>query len=261
MSEREKILRYYKANGEEDLAARLLDLAENALRSRKYKVSDFIDPFGCSVAETIVAHFDRLKLSLEGGFLGAERVKAAFIEEDFLGSVEFALDAVQASWDERYFQLSHRDVLGALMAVGIKRELFGDIIMIGSGCQILVSQSITDYLLANLTQIGPAPISPVRIPLSDLAPREEKIKEIRATAASLRLDIIAAAGFGVSRTKMAEDIGSMKVKVNWQDARNSSQTVKPGDIISMRGRGRVEFCEILGQTKKGRTSIVLKRFY
>ena len=72
--------------------------------------------------------------------------------------------------------------------------------------------------------------------------------------------MVAAAGFGVSRSKMAGDIALDKLKVNWQDAKSSSQTLKPGDIISMRGRGRVEISDIIGQTKKGRISIVLKRF-
>ncbi len=67
-------------------------------------------------------------------------------------------------------------------------------------------------------------------------------------------------GFSTSRTKMAGEIAADKVKVNWQDAKNAAQTIKTGDIISMRGRGRVEVCEVLGQTKKGRTSILLKRF-
>ncbi|MHC1746369.1 MAG: RNA-binding protein [Negativicutes bacterium] len=261
MAERDKILRYYRASGEEEIATRLLDAAEAAIRNRKYKVSDFLDPFACSVAETVATHYDRLELVLEGGYQGAERLKAAFVSEDFKGEIDFAIEAIAVSWDKRYYQLSHRDVLGSLMALGIKRETFGDIVMTAAGCQILVGQAQTEYVLANLTQIGSAAVSLSRIPLTEIVAREEKVKDIKTTAASLRLDVVAAAGFGVSRTKMAEDITAKKLKVNWQDAKSSSQAVKPGDIFSMRGRGRVEFCEMLGQTKKGRISIVLKRFY
>ena len=78
--------------------------------------------------------------------------------------------------------------------------------------------------------------------------------------ASLRLDAIAAAGYGMSRTRMADDIVAAKVKINWQEAKSPSQAVKVGDVISMRGRGRVEVVEIPGQTKKGRYSILLRRF-
>lgn len=41
MADREKILRYFKAGGDEELAAKLLDLAEGARKSKKFRVTDF----------------------------------------------------------------------------------------------------------------------------------------------------------------------------------------------------------------------------
>ncbi len=260
MSEREKILRFYRASGEGDLAVRLVDQAEAALKGRRYKVSEFLDPFGYSIAETVAAHFPRVRLVADGGYQGAERVKAAFVEEEFRGTVDFDLTALAATVDVRYYSISHRDVLGAVLALGVKREVVGDIIMGGRGCQIVCDATMAAFIKDNLTKIGPAPVELAVIPLSDIAPREEKVKEIRATVASLRLDTVAAAGFGTSRSQMTEEIEAAKVKLNWQDAKGPSQPVKAGDIISMRGRGRVEVVEIVGLTKKGRTSIYLKRF-
>lgn len=260
MGEREKILRYYQASGEGDLAAKLLDLAEAALRNRKYKTTEFLDPYGYSIAETISAHYDRLKLLSYGGYDGAERVKAAFVNEEFRGTPEFMLEAFSATWDERYYQITHRDVLGALMALGIKREIIGDIIMRGHGCQIIIESSFMAFVIQNFNKIGAAPISISQLNVFDIVPREEKVKEIKTTVASLRLDVIAAAGFGTSRSRMADEIVAGKLKVNWQEAKNSAQSIKANDILSMRGKGRVEVCEVLGQTKKGRISIALKRF-
>jgi len=260
MVEREKILRYYQASGDGDLAAKLLDLAEAALRHRKYKVTEFLDPFGYSIAETIVAHYERLELLSNGGYDGAERVKAVFMNEEFRGNPDLALDVFSAKWDERYYQITHRDVLGALMGLGIKREIIGDIIMCGHGCQIIIDSSLANFVIQNFNKIGAAAITISQLNLSDIAPREEKVKEIKTTVASLRLDVIAAAGFGTSRSRMSDEVLAGKLKVNWQDAKNSAQSIKTGDIISMRGRGRVEVCEVLGQTKKGRISILLKRF-
>jgi RNA-binding protein YlmH len=260
MGEREKILRYYQSSGEGDLAAKLLDLAEAALRNRKYKVTEFLDPFGYSIAETIIAHYERLELLSNGGYDGAERVKAVFMNEEFRGAPDFTLEVFSAKWDERYYQITHRDVLGALMGLGIKRDIIGDIIMCGHGCQIIIDSSLVNFVTQNFNKIGAAPITISQLNLSEIAPREEKVKEIKTTVASLRLDVIAAAGFGTSRSRMSEEILAGKLKVNWQDAKNSAQSIKTGDIISMRGRGRAEVCEVLGQTKKGRISILLKRF-
>lgn len=260
MRDRDKILRFYKASGDGELAARLLDAAESALKNRKYKVSEFLDPYGYTIAETVVAHYERLLLQSDGGYIGAERIKAAFVAEDFLGRPDFNLSAFHLSWDSRYYTITHRDVLGALMGLGIKREIIGDIIMSGPSCQIIVDTSIAQYISQNLVKVGAAPIQLDSIMLNAILPREEKVKEIRSTVASLRLDVVAASGFGVSRTKMSEEINADKVKLNWQEVKSSSQLVKAGDIISMRGRGRVEVVEIVGQTKKGRISILLKRF-
>lgn len=260
MSEREKILRYYRGSGDGDLAARLLDLAENAQRNRRYKVSEFLDPHGYSIAETVAAHYSNLELAANGGYPGAERVKAIFVNKEFRGTPDLDAAAFAVKWDERYYELTHRDVLGALMALGIKREIVGDIIMCGQGCQIIIDASLAGFISQNFNTIGAASILVSPLNFSDIAPREEKIKEIRTTVSALRLDVVAAAGFGTSRTTMSEEIGMGKLKVNWQDAKNSAQSIKTGDIISMRGRGRVEVCEVLGQTKKGRVSILLKRF-
>ncbi len=108
--------------------------------------------------------------------------------------------------------------------------------------------------------MGAAKVHCERIELADIEPREERCKEIKATVASLRIDSVSAAGFSCSRSRAAADIEADKLKLNWQSVKNAAQTVKEGDIISMRGRGRIEIAEVRGQTKKGRIGITLKRY-
>ncbi|HWR08409.1 RNA-binding protein [Sporomusa sp.] len=263
MNERDKILRYYRSSGDADLAAKILDLAEVTLKNRKYKVSEFLDPYGQSIAETIAAHYERLTMETNGGYAGAERMKAAFVDTEFLdyaGSLDYHIATLAIHWDNRYCRPSHRDVLGALMGLGIKREMLGDIIMASEQCYVMADATMAAYIMQNLTEVGQAAVSVSQASLEDIPAKEEKIKEIRSTVASLRLDAVAASGFGTSRTRMAEDIAAAKVKINWQEAKSPSQAVKVGDVISMRGRGRVEVIEVPGQTKKGRYSILLRRF-
>ena len=126
--------------------------------------------------------------------------------------------------------------------------------------QFVVEKTLVNYLTSNLTQIGAAPVSLTAITPEDLLQKEEKVKVINATVADLRLDAVAAAGYGVSRSRMADEIKSLNVKVNWKEAKKAAQPVVEGDTISFRGRGRVEVAEIRGTTKKGRISVVLKRF-
>ena len=260
MADRDKILRYFKASGDEELAARLVDLAEQARKSSRYKVSEFLDPHGQNVAEIVAANFDRIRLEIDGGFANAERAKAAFVAEDFYGTPDFGLVCYLVSWDKRYYTLGHRDILGAFMGMGCEREIMGDIVLAPEGAQFVADKTFANYIESNLTQIGAAHVSLQQIEREKLLIKEEKVKLISATVASLRLDAVAAAGYGMSRSRMADEIKNQNVKINWKEAKNASQSVSEGDIISFRGRGRVELAEIRGTTKKGRCAISLKRF-
>lgn len=260
MIDREKILRYYRATGDHELAARIVTAAEAAIHNRRFQFTEFLDPHGYSIAESASAYADNLELRSDGGYVGAERVRAAFVNKEYRGEIDFSLTAIGVEWDPRFYELSHRDVLGGLLALGIKRAVVGDILMVNGGCQIIVDSSISAFILNELQRIGAANVKVRTIEFSALQQKPETVKEIRSTVASLRLDSVAAAGFGVSRTQMTEEIQAEKVKVNWKDAKNAAQNVKTGDIISYRGRGRVEVVEITGQTKKGRTGVLLKRY-
>ena len=196
MADREKILRYFKAGGDEQLAAKLLDLAEGANKSRKFRVSEFLDPHAYNVAEIIAANYENVRLESDGGFSNAERVKAAFVADDFYGQPDFGMAYFLAAWDKRYYDLSHRDILGAFMGTGCKREALGDIVFVPEGAQFVVEKSLVNYLTGNLTQIGSAPVTLTEIPREELLQKEEKVKLINATVADLRLDAVAAAGYG-----------------------------------------------------------------
>ena len=162
-------------------------------------MSEFLDPHAYNVAEIIAANFENIKIIGDGGFANAERVKAAYVSEDFLGTPDYGMTYFLATWDKRYYDMSHRDVLGALMGTGCKREAIGDIVFVSEGAQFIVEKTLAKYLLSNLTTIGSAPVSVREITREELFQKEEKVKIINATVADLRLDAVAAAGYCVSR--------------------------------------------------------------
>lgn len=260
MKNRDRIIRYYKGSDNGELAARLIDLADTVAKGRPYAVSDFVSPGAVQIGETIQAHVPTLVLKTFGGYEGAERVKLAFVNENYAGSVDYAITACKVTWDARYRLLSHRDVLGSLMSLGISRERFGDIVMVDNGAIILAETPLLQYLKQNFTKIAMVSITVEDVPLSDIAPKQEKVKEIKTTVASLRLDAIASSGFGISRTKAAEAIKGERVEVNWQAAKGPAQEVSAGDVISLRGKGRMELAEITGTSRKGRIGVLLKRY-
>ena len=260
--QKERILRFYRGSEGEETAVRLLDLIEGVLKTAKFRISPFLDPHGQAIAETICASYDRVQLDFDGGYPGAERQRAMLRHADFAGTPEgFGIACVEVAWNGQFAHLSHRDVLGAVMGLGIERGLVGDILVAPETAKILCDTKIADYIVENLTMIGAVRTAATPGDAAEIAPRGERTKEIRATVASLRLDAIVAAGFGISRSRAADDIAADKVKLNWQSAGSASKTIKEGDVLSMRGRGRAVVTEVRGQTKKGRTVVVLHRFF
>ena len=260
--QKERILRFYRGTEGEEAAIRLLDLAEAVMKTEKFRISPFLDPYGQEIVETICASYDGIQLDFDGGYAGAERQRAMLRHRDFRGMPDgFAIACVEAAWNGQFARLTHRDVLGAVMGLGIERELIGDILPAPDTAKIICDAKIAAFIVQNLTMIGAVGVKTVLSNLDEIAPREERTKEIRATVASLRLDSIVAAGFGISRSRAADDIAADKVKLNWQSAGSASKTIKEGDVLSMRGRGRVEVTEVRGQTKKGRTVVVLNRYF
>lgn len=257
----EKIIRYYKGTEGENMAVKLVDFAEQAKKNRKYKLSGFLTPFEQEMANTIANSLGDLHVEFDGGYIGAERQRAAFCHMDFAGTPAFEIAVIKAEWNGEFARLSHRDVLGSILSLGVSREIVGDIIATKEFAKILVDKKMADYFVANLKRIGDSGVETSIDELLNIEAKEERVKEISATVASLRADSIAAAGFGMSRSKMASEIAAEKVKLNWQTLKNAAQSIKQGDILSMRGRGRLEVSEIHGQTKKGRIAVSLKRFF
>lgn len=258
---KEKIIRYYKGTEGESMAVKLVDFAAQALKSRKCKLTGFLSPFEQEMAGIIANSLGELNVDFYGGYRGAERQRAVFCHAEFQGTPNFEIAVIKAQWNGEFSRLGHRDVLGSIMSLGVDREYIGDIIATKDFARVIVDKKMCDYFTANLTQIGSTGVKTSVDDLENISPKEERVKEIKSTVASLRVDSIAAAGFGMSRSKAAQEIAAEKIQLNWQTVKNASQSIKAGDILSMRGRGRLEVAEIRGQTKKGRVGVLLKRFF
>lgn len=130
--------------------------------------------------------------------------------------------------------LGHRDVLGSLMSpASTDVSATSSCRMPERYCWRKLRWSLIYSRI--FTKIAMVPVAIEEISLSDIAPRQEKVKEIKTTVASLRLDAIVSSGFGISRTKAADAIKGERVQVNWQPAKGPSQEVRQGDVISLRG--------------------------
>jgi len=147
----------------------------------------------------------------------------------------------------------HRDFLGAILGSGVERDRVGDVLVLGQrGAQVIVESDVAEVVKAELTSVRTVNVYVEPIPFDELRAGEAKRKEVSSVEASLRLDAVASGGMRISRSKMAKMIEQEGVVyVNWKEVRSSSKEVKAGDVITVRGKGRLEIHDI-SRTSRGR---------
>ena len=198
-----------------------------------------------------------------GGLSTAEREISCYLpdylDEDWLTGEDGPVAAVRAAFFERD-SLSHRDFLGALMGCGIKRETVGDIYVATGRCDFLVTREVLPYLLQNFLSAGRTKLHVERIVVPDVSVPEQKVRQIRDTVPSLRLDGIVSSGFSISRGKAAEYISAGKCELNYAPCVKGDKQTTEGDVITVRGLGKIRLDAVGGNTKKGRICVEITRF-
>lgn len=245
---------------------RFLDLSRQADRKGIVMFSDFL-----SLGEQAVLRQNSGKLAsafrLSGGYDYAERQMAAFIPDAFL-YVQDTED--EPAWDYPFRclricprhpkfaeKLTHRDVLGALMSLGIERSRLGDLIVDDENVLVFAQQGVVPYLMDNLVTVRHTAVT-----LTELSERqisyEPRFEKREAIVTSNRLDAVIAAICKTSRSASLKLISEGKVFVNGVESLHNSYYCKQGDVLSIRGYGKVRFEEILGTTKKDRLKFSYK---
>jgi len=244
-----------------DTIARMIDQAEQAIKTWEVVVSDFLSPPELAEVVRSFARLTEIQLIAWGGYPQAERQRLAIARSELpLDPAQVELAALDIAGNFLFDSATHRDFLGAILGTGIVREKVGDIIVLGErGAQAIVIPELVEFLQTSLKQVRSVPVKVEPIEFEELKIREPKKKELTTVEASMRLDAIASAGFGMSRSKMADLISAGDVRVNWKDTTSASYSVKSGDLIAIRGKGRVEVGEVM-VTKKDRYRVELTRF-
>ena len=238
-----------------ELARRALDLARRAEKYAAPANSGFLTPAEQAELRAICAR-EGLDMVLRGGDGDCERKAAFFLpswmEADGL-DVSEAISAVRVT--AAFGNPGHRDYLGAILGLGVRRDCLGDIRISDSTAYVFCLRSISDYLLNNLEQVGRCGVKTAAISLSDVPPLERNYRSVTFTAQSPRLDTVCGGMFGLSRTRAAEQIAQGNVSVNYAVCLKPDQTVRPGDIVSLRGKGKGTLEALGGASRKGRQFI------
>lgn len=245
------------------LAPKIADMIRRCERDGCSIFSRFLDERECAEAEIYCRkNAGELKYGFFGGFSDAQRRILALYHDYSADYISEEIPIVCLTFTFRSEDsLSHRDFLGSFMALRLKRDTIGDIVIKDGMAQAAVTETAARDITASISKIGR-----VGVKITDSRPFEltveetRKFKEQGCTVASLRLDCVVAAAANISRDKAASLIRSEKTDVNHFPALSVSRELKEGDILSIRGYGRFVLSGINGTTKKGRIHIILKKY-
>ena len=190
-----------------------------------------------------------------------ERKMACFYPKDLDYDISFPISIIKVKPQNSKFadSLNHRDFLGSLMNLGIERHLIGDILVKDNMAYIFAEQKMSGFICESLTRIKHTSV------VAELCDKYDfdytpSYSEETGSVASERIDAVIAFAFNMSRNDAALFISSGKVFVNSGEIISKSHTLKYGDIVSVRGKGRFIFDEIMSTTKKGRFYIKIRKY-
>lgn len=224
--------------------------SELADRADEWCTAQFTEFLNMEEQSSLAALRLRTPCTLWGGYENAERRIAAFGEAE---PSDFPIAVIKAEPLNKKFadRLSHRDFLGSLMGLGIKREVLGDIVIADNVGYIFCLSTIADYIAGALSKVRHTSVKCSLV--STLSEEAQARPEEKALiVASERLDVLAAAVYKLSRSQVKELFLSRRVFVNSSLCENYSFVPKEGDVISVRGYGRFTYRGVQGSTKKSR---------
>lgn len=266
---RQEILSKYE--GEEDrlLVSKLLDKIEFVEKKNSVENTDFLDIHQRGILEKVLKTIKYKNYIIYGGYENAERTMIIMYPEkletvfennyfDYNNIVQIIRIILPNEMRGKY---NHRDYLGAIVKVGIKREKVGDIIVSLDGAEIITTKEMIEYLkssLGELTRFSKSTFEIHKLEELNIAP--PKIEIMNIIIPSMRMDSIVSEIIRTSRSKAMEFINSERVFINSELVTKNAKILKENDMITVRGKGRFKISKILNSTKKGNLVVEIEKY-
>ena len=264
--QKQEILKNYPEQEDKLLVSKLLDKINESDIRNKIATTDFLNMHEKSIVQEILKKEKVLNYMFTGGFEGAER-QVLILNPDKLDNeyiktqIENIITIIRITLPKYSEGYTHRDYLGGIMKLGIKREKIGDIIVSEDGADIIVSSEIADFLKDELTKLKRFAKSTIEQKnINEIKNETPKFEEISIIVPSYRIDAIVGEANRISRSKASNIIEEERVFINGILCKSKSKTVKIGDKITVRGKGRFEISEELGSTKKDNVRVKIIRY-
>jgi len=267
--DRTAIINKYCNDEDKILVAKILDKIKYAKTRNQIVNTDFLDMHQKKISQEVLNIEKEKNYLYYFGFDEAEKSmliiypdKYSEIFENNIFNYSSIVKLIRITIpNELKGKYAHKDYLSGLMKLGIKREKIGDILVFENGADIIVTKEICKYILNNigqLTRFNKAKVE--ELDILQIRNPEIKKEQKRITVASLRLDNIVSEISNCSRNIANEIIESQRVFVNYENETRSSKQINEKDVITIRGKGKFNILKIDGQTKKGKTVVIIEHY-
>lgn len=265
--DKQQLLKDYKKQEDKICLSQVLDKIEFSKERDKIEYTDFLDMYQVSLVENFLKKLKFENYQLYGGYEEAERriliiypekYDEKMLEKNYNKMVKVVRVLLPEDEKGKY---SHRNYLGGIVKLGLKREKVGDIIVFEEGADIITLEDFSIILkdqLPSLTRFENSNITVEEI--QDLRKKEVKVEQVKIIVPSLRLDNFVSDLARTSRSKATQIIEQERVFINGQNEMKSSKQVKLNDMITIRGKGRFMIKELAGTTRSGRTVVVVDKY-
>ena len=258
MNDKQKIMSLARSEEDRLFLARLFNSIEAAQKYYKPVFTNFLSLHEQALAQAACQQVPELYTRFFGGYSGAERKMASLSLYEW--AEQYPIRYLEISSKKGFGGLSHRDFLGSIMALGVRRETIGDILILDNIAVAICEPVMGQYLSEHLKKIGKLGVSCKLFEEYTVVAPPKKVEEICGTVASLRLDSVIALGFHISRSESLKCVCAGKVMLNFMEASSPAKELNEGDIISVHGFGRIQLVQIGKLTKKGRQAVVINKF-
>lgn len=235
------------------------DMIRSVENTYSLYLTDFLDPRQEVIVKEITSQTSLTFYSSRD--ILTEEYHKVIIAPDYyhLNVDDFEISLLDIHYAKKFNQLTHSQIMGTLInQLGIKRSVFGDILVNGSEAQLFLEKSMVAYFEVNVNKIAKVPVKLQEIPFSQKIEKVEEGQEELYLVSSIRVDKVLSAIYKLSRQTSQKLIQSQKVKVNHKVTTKTTETVAPDDLLSVRGYGRSRIIANVGVTSKGKHKLVVK---
>ena len=240
----------------EILKRRIIDTASISLRTEKSKFLGFLSVEEAMFAKQILKNFS-VNFSFFGGCDTSQRVMLGCFP-DWVRDIDFPITPITFTFRKSDI-LKHKDFLGSLMGLGVKREAVGDILVEEGRAVVFVCNDIADFVVSQLDKVGRTGVV-LNIGYSMPLPKCDELLDGSDTVASARLDCVVSALANFSRQDALQAVLDGRVSINSQICEKVSKTVNNGDIVTIRGKGKFIIDSLTDKSRKNRYIIKYKKY-